>query len=180
MTAQGESGPFQNHFYANTTGPADTIPPTIVRMEQVEDTTDTDGPYVVRVTIADGVTSDRGFFDRGVTLHWRVDGQEFTAPMHWSGNSIWRGEIPGQADGTVVTYWVSAIDWANNEGVGAELDFLVGSIPGDLDGNGAVDFSDLLAVLAAWGPCVDCPADFDDSGAVDFADLLVILSNWTS
>ncbi len=25
--------------------------------------------------------------------------------------------------------------------------------PEDLDGNGVVDFGDLLIVLAAWGPC---------------------------
>ena len=49
---------------------------------------------------------------------------------------------------------------------------------GDLDGSGAVSFDDLLAVLAAWGPCPGCPADFDGSGDVGFSDALVVLSNW--
>lgn len=51
---------------------------------------------------------------------------------------------------------------------------------GDADGDGVVSFADVLAVLAAWGPCPGtcCPADFNENGVVDFADLLVILSNW--
>ena len=58
-----------------------------------------------------------------------------------------------------------------------------GAMPGDVDGDGVVDFRDLLALLAAWGPCpeppAECPADFDGNGFVDFADLLVVLANWT-
>ena len=52
-------------------------------------------------------------------------------------------------------------------------------VPGDVDGNGVVDFNDLLAVLAAWGPCAGCPADFDGNGFVDFNDLLTLLANWS-
>ncbi len=48
----------------------------------------------------------------------------------------------------------------------------------DLDGDGAVGFGDVLAVLTAWGPCSECPEDLDDSGAVDFADLLIVLAAW--
>jgi len=48
----------------------------------------------------------------------------------------------------------------------------------DLDGDGAVGFGDLVAVLSSWGPCGGCPEDLDGSGAVDFGDLLVILSLW--
>lgn len=52
----------------------------------------------------------------------------------------------------------------------------------DLDGDGDVDFSDLLTLLAAWGECApesDCPADLDASGGVGFADLLMLLSDWS-
>ncbi len=54
--------------------------------------------------------------------------------------------------------------------------------PGDIDGNGVVNFVDLLAVLGAWGPCADppaaCPADVNGSGAVEFGDIVVLLGNW--
>ncbi|MFK7961517.1 MAG: choice-of-anchor B family protein [Phycisphaerales bacterium] len=56
-------------------------------------------------------------------------------------------------------------------------------IPGDVNGDGAVDFSDLLSVLAAFGPCpgggAPCPADVDDNGSVEFSDVLAVLSAWT-
>ncbi|MHC5115259.1 MAG: choice-of-anchor Q domain-containing protein, partial [Planctomycetota bacterium] len=49
----------------------------------------------------------------------------------------------------------------------------------DLDDSGAVGTGDLLAVLAAWGPCEDdCPEDIDDSGAVGVGDLLIVLAAW--
>ncbi len=48
----------------------------------------------------------------------------------------------------------------------------------DLDGSGAVDFGDIVAVLAAWGPCGACPEDFDGDGSVTFADLLRVLADW--
>jgi hypothetical protein len=50
--------------------------------------------------------------------------------------------------------------------------------PADVDGSGAVGFDDLLAVLAAWGPCPACAADVDHDGGVGFADLLAVLSAW--
>ncbi|MBT8486997.1 MAG: hypothetical protein KJO43_15575, partial [Phycisphaerae bacterium] len=50
--------------------------------------------------------------------------------------------------------------------------------PEDLDDSGDVGFSDLLAVLANWGPCPGCPEDLDGSGDVGFADLLSVLANW--
>ena len=72
--------------------------------------------------------------------------------------------------GNVGSY-VYAID------TGPEVD----PIPGDLDGDGHVGVSDLLILLANWGPCPpkgDCPADLDGDGSVGVADLLILLSNW--
>ena len=53
--------------------------------------------------------------------------------------------------------------------------------PWDLDGNAVVGVSDLLSLLASWGPCppkADCPADFDGNGSVGASDLLALLANW--
>lgn len=52
-------------------------------------------------------------------------------------------------------------------------------IPGDLNGDGVVNVSDMLLLLAAWGQCDgDCPADLNGDGVVDVSDLLILLSNW--
>ncbi len=53
------------------------------------------------------------------------------------------------------------------------------SAPGDVDGDGAVGFSDLVSLLSSWGACAGCPADLDGNGIVDFTDLLVVLANWS-
>jgi hypothetical protein len=49
-------------------------------------------------------------------------------------------------------------------------------IPGDLDGDGDVDLSDLAILLAAYG--VDAGGDLDDDGDTDLADLAILLANY--
>jgi len=49
--------------------------------------------------------------------------------------------------------------------------------PGDADGNGTVDGSDLAALLAAWGTN-DAATDFSGDGNVDGVDLTTLLANW--
>ena len=59
------------------------------------------------------------------------------------------------------------------------LDLTCGDLPGDVDGDGDVDFTDLVSLLSDWGDCLDCPADLDGDGDVDFTDLLTLLASWT-
>lgn len=51
----------------------------------------------------------------------------------------------------------------------------------DVNGDGVVDFADLLVILAQWGRCPGCPprecaADIDDDCEVGFSDLLILLA----
>jgi len=54
-------------------------------------------------------------------------------------------------------------------------------IPGDLDGDGIVNITDLLILLSSWGCCGDCnncPADLDETCSVSTTDLLILFANW--
>jgi hypothetical protein len=55
--------------------------------------------------------------------------------------------------------------------------------PGDVDGDGQVDLSDLALLLASFGLCSGdsgfiADADFDDSGCVGLSDLAILLGNF--
>lgn len=55
-------------------------------------------------------------------------------------------------------------------------------VPGDVNGDGAVNALDIAALLSAWGPCPPkggCPADLDGNGEVAAPDVATLLSNWT-
>lgn len=181
ITAQGESGAYQNRIYMNLTGPLDNRPPRVQVTEQVVPGA-APAVHPVRATILDDMTSDRGFHDRGVALRWRANGgTEQSVPMQWNGNNQWRGVMPAQAPGAVVEYWVTAIDWAANVGTGPARSFTESnpSNPADLDGDGHVSGPDLAILLGSWGPCPPpCPADITGNGSVEGADLAELLSRW--
>lgn len=93
--------------------------------------------------------------------------------------------ITGQFDATILPPGFQVIYELHP---GLSPDFVkvcyVGLCPADLaplGGDGNVDVSDLLALLAAWGPCDDCPADIaprGGDGQVDVTDLLALLAAW--
>ena len=53
-------------------------------------------------------------------------------------------------------------------------------VPGDVDGDGASTYQDLILILGSWGPCGSpCPTDLDGNGITGYQDLLVVLANWS-
>lgn len=51
--------------------------------------------------------------------------------------------------------------------------------PADFNSDQSVNVTDLLDLLAAWGPCpAPCPEDINDDGAVNVTDLLSLLAGW--
>ncbi len=57
--------------------------------------------------------------------------------------------------------------------------FSVPGCPVDLSGNCLADFSDILAIIGAWGPCgLGCREDLNGNGSVDFADILAVIEAW--
>ena len=51
-------------------------------------------------------------------------------------------------------------------------------LPGDVDGDGIVCVSDLLAIIGAWGPCDGCNEDLNNDGDVNVTDLLIVIDHW--
>ena len=188
VTAQGESGAFRNRLYMNVTGAADTIAPSFPQTEQVADTLDTAGPYVVRAVVRDQMTSDSGAFFDSVELVYTVDGgSEIALPMTWSGNDMYRAEIPGQPGGSLVAYSIRAVDSAGNVGNSDELSFeILTPEPvfrrGDCNGDQLYDLADPVSQLdtlfggGAPFACDDA-CDTNDSGNIDLADPIFSLTN---
>jgi len=51
---------------------------------------------------------------------------------------------------------------------------------GDTNGDGDVDFADLLGLFSQWGACDGCcTGDLDGEGNVGIADLLLLIAAWT-
>lgn len=60
----------------------------------------------------------------------------------------------------------------------AEMSRIQALLPSDLDGNGTVNVTDLLDLLASWGPCDGCSADTNGDSQVGVADLITLLTEW--
>lgn len=54
----------------------------------------------------------------------------------------------------------------------------VDDVLGDITGDGLVDVSDLLSVIADWNCMADCMADVNEDGVVNIVDLLLVIANW--
>ncbi len=51
--------------------------------------------------------------------------------------------------------------------------------PPDINGDGVVNVTDLLAVIGAWGACPPpCPPDVNNDGNVNVTDLLAVIGAW--
>ena len=53
------------------------------------------------------------------------------------------------------------------------------ALPGDFNGDGAIDGADFGVLLTSWGPCIDCPADLNGNGVVEGGDVGIFLTLWS-
>jgi hypothetical protein len=140
-----------------------------------------DGQNRYAIFVGDGETLVRviGQFDEVPTdLGPGQIAQHDTSPTFGGGVAINdNGDIAFNAALTPVDD--TQVEWGSGVYIAyAEADE---DIPGDLNGDGVVDGSDLLILLSEWGKCKDpddCPADLNGDGTVDGSDLLILLSNW--
>ncbi len=112
----------------------------------------------------------------GDTSQWSQDDMLVPDPGPWAAWFGWSVALDGDRA-------VCSADGENQQTGAAYMYNLAPNCncPHDLDADGNVGMSDLLSLLASWGPCplkADCPADFDDNGNVGVPDLLELLANW--
>ncbi|HUU94811.1 MAG TPA: FG-GAP-like repeat-containing protein [Phycisphaerae bacterium] len=114
------------------------------------------------------------FSDGKVHIYLNQDGTLETMPS-WTydsptvGTAIAFGDITGNG-------WPDLIVGNSGE---PSVKVFYAQIPGDLNGDGCVDQSDLGILLADWG-CTggDCPGDCDNDGDTDQSDLGILLAHW--
>jgi hypothetical protein len=182
VTAQGESGNFQNKIFINVTGPTDNRAPFVKLTEQVVPG-ESFGPFAVRAQIFDDSANDRGYeFEVGaVKLLYSVDGGKPEAiNMKWVGAWNYRAVLPALPACSEVSYFVQATDRAGNVGTGPTRTYALRGecgILGDLDGDGLVGPSDLAILLGQWGG--KGTGDLDGDGVVGASDLAILLGAWS-
>lgn len=133
----------------------------------------------------------------GGTVAFTADGTNVVAPVCWPGARLYAIDV---ATGDLVSE-PSDVDaypfYTTVYGLGDRVGTLISNgdariwlvsglfdlIPGDIDGDGDVDLSDLATLLAAYGTCVgdhdfNPAADLDADGCVDLSDLAALLGNY--
>ncbi|MFQ5705877.1 MAG: S8 family peptidase [bacterium] len=94
--------------------------PIIANTTRLENTLDETGPYIVESDIVDDGSIQTA------TLTYQVMGQQaVTVAMTALGSDSYRGEIPGQALGSTITYFVTASDGDGNQAQDRSFSFSI-------------------------------------------------------
>jgi len=93
-----------------------------------------------------------------------------------------KSERAGYSDVVIYREPGSDVPWYGGDSQGVEASESQAETCGaDINCDGVVDVTDLLAVIAAWGDCpadAACPEDTDGDGVVDVTDLLAVIAAW--
>ncbi len=83
------------------------------------------------------------------------------------------------ANNAIRTTWLQVVVKATaRTGLAGDDRFFFASLPGDANGDGTVELSDLSILAAKWSKFLYCPVDFDRSGRVDLTDLSCLSLWW--
>jgi predicted outer membrane repeat protein len=135
---------------------------------------DSSSPYIYTCTFASNSSNE----ENGGGIHNDNDSMPSIEATLFCGNTG-RGESESTLEGHIYPT-VADVDY---EFVGGnEFHALCSTCQGDVNGDGIIDLSDLLAIamLSVWGECNDCLADLDNNGVVDSDDILILIELLTS
>jgi len=81
-------------------------------------------------------------------------------------------------NGTYTINLTSTINGAVDDVVPLEVTVI--AVPGDVNGDGIVNYRDIVEVIEHWGDPVGCPTcDVDRDGNVGYSDINFIVEHWT-
>ncbi|MDG2199823.1 MAG: LamG domain-containing protein [Phycisphaerales bacterium] len=93
-----------------------------------------------------------------------------------------KSERAGYSDVVIYREPGTDVPWYGGDSQGVESsESPVETCGADINCDGVVDVTDLLAVIAAWGDCPEdaaCPEDINEDGVVDVTDLLAVIAGW--
>ncbi|NNM25100.1 MAG: hypothetical protein HKO59_03770, partial [Phycisphaerales bacterium] len=131
------------------------------------------GDVIVSALDAQGLD----FFGVRVLRYDSAGGLEWTGRIaEDAGHEFFVGDLQTGPDGRAALAITKRPDTGLDQALTVHLRFA--ACTGDLDGTEDVAFTDLLILLAAWGPQAAHPADFDGDGVVGFLDLLTLIAGW--
>jgi len=130
-------------------------------------------PAEITVAPGDTVQWVRSSLSHTVTsgTNCTFDGLWFNEPLN-AFNPVVNWVVPGTAVGDVPYYCIPHCAFGMTG-----IIHVVDACPEDIDGSGAVDVGDILAVIAFWGQS-GVPEDLNGSGVVDVSDLLILIGAW--
>ena len=138
----------RNVLLTNNTDPVsgmDNHAPYIPNVEQAPDRLPGPIPTVIRAQVYDNAPYYITWYN-DVEIRYTVDGgPQQVVPMVSSGGQIFRGELPGNLDGTVC-YMIAATDQYGQTGVSSQLCFGSAEFPSFCNGDGGNQLG-----------CTDCP-----------------------
>lgn len=93
-----------------------------------------------------------------------------------------KSEKGGYSDVVIYREPGTDVPWYGGDSQGVEAsESPVETCGSDINCDGSVDVTDLLAVISAWGDCEEdavCAEDVNGDGTVDVTDLLSVISDW--
>ncbi len=134
VAGAGESASVDRVYLGSVAQATDTTPPALRAAEMISEVA-SDTAVVVHFALTDVAVTDEGpRLDRAF-VHLSIDGRISDVDAAFMGGDLFRAELPGQPDGTTISYQLCGTDAAGNEGCGPGGMYQVGAGGGTSGGS---------------------------------------------